>query len=86
MGKAYLRDVHASKDGSRFRDARQALSQQSGRQVVEVQIDVVLVLAHASALADFHGHAARDDIPRCQIFGCRRIPAEPHLLVRMLHT
>jgi hypothetical protein len=41
--------------------------------MVEVQVDVVLVLADAAALADFHGHAARDHVARGQVLGDRRI-------------
>src|SRR5690349_14387874 len=54
----YLCDVHASKDGSRLTDARQPLGQQLWRQMVEVQVDVVLLWTTAPALPDLHGHAA----------------------------
>lgn len=39
----YLGHIHSSKDGRRLTDAWQALSQQLRRQVVEVQVDVVLI-------------------------------------------
>jgi hypothetical protein len=42
-------------------------------EVVEVQEDVVLVLADAAAFADFHGHAARDNVARGKVLGVRRI-------------
>ena len=41
--------------------------------MVEVQVDVVLLLADAAALADFDGHRARDHVARGEILGGRRI-------------
>lgn len=42
LSHACLGDINASKDGSSLADAWQALRQQLRRQVVEVQVDVVL--------------------------------------------
>ena len=41
--------------------------------MVEVQVDVVLVLADAAALADLDGHRARDDVARGEVLGGRRV-------------
>jgi hypothetical protein len=38
-----------------------------------VQVDVVLVLADAAALADLDGHRAADHVARGQVLGVRRI-------------
>ena len=45
-----LGHVDAGKDGGGLADARQALGEQLGRQVVEVQVDVVLLRPDAAAL------------------------------------
>ncbi len=47
--------------------------QNSRIEMVKMQIDVVLVLANAATSADFHGHAARDNVTRSKILGGRRI-------------
>ena len=67
------RHIHAGEDLGQFGNARQPLMQHLGVEVFEVQVDVVLVLAHAAALADLDGHRARDDIARGQVLGGRRI-------------
>ena len=41
--------------------------------MVEVQEDVVLLLADAAAFADFDGHRARDHVARGEVLGGRRI-------------
>ena len=41
--------------------------------MIEVQEDVILVLADAAAFADLDGHGARDDVARGQILGRRRV-------------
>ena len=41
--------------------------------MVEVEEDVVLLLADAAALADLDGHGARDHVARGQVLGVRRI-------------
>jgi hypothetical protein len=48
-----LRQVHTGEDARRFRDARQAFGQRLGRQVVQVQVDVVLVRARRRGLRGF---------------------------------
>ena len=73
-GDGLLGDVDAGEDGGRFGDAGQALGEHLGRQVVEVQVQVLAVGAAAAALADLHGHGARDDVARGEVLGRRRVP------------
>ena len=47
----------------------QALVEQLGAEVVEVQVDVVFVLAHAAALPDLHGHRAADHVAGGEVLG-----------------
>src|SRR3546814_8661916 len=54
-------------------DARQALVQQLRRQVLEVQVDMILVGADAAALADLHGHGAADHVAAGEILGGGRV-------------
>ena len=44
-----------------------------GPEVLEVQVDVVLVLADAAAFADLDRHRAADDVARGEILGVRRV-------------
>mmetsp|Transcript_86006 Transcript_86006/g.240669 ORF Transcript_86006/g.240669 Transcript_86006/m.240669 type:complete len:303 (-) Transcript_86006:986-1894(-) len=59
-----LRHVHAREDLRGLGDARETLREGLRRQVVEVEVDVVLVGAHAAALADLQGHRAAHDVAR----------------------
>mmetsp|Transcript_96380 Transcript_96380/g.234239 ORF Transcript_96380/g.234239 Transcript_96380/m.234239 type:complete len:411 (+) Transcript_96380:519-1751(+) len=79
-----LRHVHAGEDLRRLGDTGQALVQHVGRQVVKVQVDVVLLRAHAAALADLHGHGAADDIARRQVLGAGRVTLHEALALRVL--
>ena len=63
----FLLQVNACENPGGFADARQAQVQRFLRQVVQVQVDVVLVRAHAAPFADFDGHAAADHIAAGQI-------------------
>jgi hypothetical protein len=47
----------------------QALVQHLRIEMIEVQVDVVLLLADPAALADLDGHGARDDVARGEILG-----------------
>ena len=67
------RDIDAGENPHRFRNARQPLMQHLGIEMVEVQVDVVFLLADAAAFANLDGHRARDHVARREIFGGRRI-------------
>mmetsp|Transcript_2453 Transcript_2453/g.7277 ORF Transcript_2453/g.7277 Transcript_2453/m.7277 type:complete len:379 (-) Transcript_2453:147-1283(-) len=78
-----LGDVHAGEDGRRFRDARQALRQRLGGDVVEVQVNVVLLGPHAAPRADLHRHGARHHVARRQVLGGGRIALHEALALRV---
>ena len=54
-------------------DARQPLVQHLRIEMVEVQVDVILELADAAALADFDRHRARNHVARREVLGGRRV-------------
>ncbi len=66
-------DVDIGENPRRFGNARQPFVQHLGIEMVEVQEDVVLLLADAAAFADFDGHRARDDVARGEVLGRRRV-------------
>ena len=51
--------------------------------MIEVQEDVILVLADAAALADLDGHRARDDVARRKVLGGRRVALHEPLAFRI---
>ena len=51
----------------------QPFVQHLGIEMVEVQEDVILLLADAAAFADFDGHRARDHVARSEVLGGGRI-------------
>ena len=73
-GDGLLGDVDAGEDGGRFRNAGEALVQDVGGQVGELEVDVVLVGTDAAALADFHGHGAGDDVAAGEVLGRGGVP------------
>ena len=79
----FLGDIDACKDARAFGDAGQALVQDLRVEMVEVKIDVILLLADAAPVADFHGHGARHDIARGQILGRRCIALHEALAFRI---
>ncbi len=79
----FLREVDAGKDLCAFRNAGQALVQDFRIEVVEVQVDMVLVRAHATAFADFHRHRAADNVTRGKVLHGRRITLHEALALRV---
>ena len=65
--------VNAGENLGAFRNTRQAFSQRLRRQVVQVKVDMVAIGAHAAAFADFHRHAARNNVARGEILGGGRV-------------
>ncbi len=65
--------IDAGENLGAFGNARQALMQDRGIEMVQVQIDVIRTLADAASLADFHGHGPRHHVARGQILHGRRI-------------
>ncbi len=72
-GDRLLRQVDAGEDLGALGNARQALVQDFRVEMVEVQVDVVLVLADAAAFADLQRHRAADDVARGEILHRGRI-------------
>ena len=68
-----LGHVDAGEDPGALGDARQALGQDLGIQVVEVQVDVILVRTHPASLADLDGHGPADHVPGRQVLHGGRI-------------
>ena len=54
-----------------FGNAGQALCQHFGINMIEVEVDMVLIRANATAFADFHCHRARHHVTRGKVL-CRR--------------
>ncbi len=67
------RHVNAGENLGTFGNARKTLVQDRRIKVIEMQEDVVLVLADATTLADFHGHAARHHVTRSKVLRRRSI-------------
>ena len=67
------RHVDAGENPRALGNARQALMQDRRVEMFEMQIDVILLLADAPALADFHGDRARDHVARREILHRWRI-------------
>ena len=75
--------VDAGEDARGLGDARQALVDHLGAQVLQVQVDVIRVLADAAAFADLHGHRAADHVARGQVLGVGRIALHEALARRI---
>src|SRR5690606_27796806 len=75
--------VDAGEDLGRFGDTRQALVDHGRIEVIQVQEDVVLVLANATAFTDFQSHAAGHDVARCKVLGGRCVTLHEALAFRV---
>ena len=64
-----LGDVDAGEDPGGLRDAGQALVQELGVEMLEVEVDVVLVRAAAAPLVDLDRHRPADHVARGQVLG-----------------
>mmetsp|Transcript_58525 Transcript_58525/g.125865 ORF Transcript_58525/g.125865 Transcript_58525/m.125865 type:complete len:404 (-) Transcript_58525:43-1254(-) len=78
--------IHPRKDLRRLTDSRQSLTQRLRRQVVQVQVHVVLVRAHTTALPDLHCHCSRHNVARCQILRGWRVRCHEWITVRVLQN
>lgn len=68
-----LADIDTRENAGSLRDTGQTLGQDLGRQMAQLQVDVVLVGADTTALADLEGHGTGDDVTRGQILGSRGV-------------
>ena len=82
-GNGLLGDVHAGENGGGFGNPWKTLRQELRRQVVQVQIDVILILTHASSLANLERHRSRDDVSTGEILGARRVSLHETLALRV---
>jgi hypothetical protein len=73
-GDRLLRDVNAGEDGRGLGDTRETLGEDVGRQVAQLEEDMVLVLADTATLADLDRHGTRDNVTRGQVLRRRRVP------------
>lgn len=69
----FLRDINSSKDRSRLGDTGETLVEDVGRQVGELEVDVVLVGTDSSTFTDLDRHRTRNDITRGEILGGRSV-------------
>ncbi|MGC4052576.1 MAG: hypothetical protein QM757_24870, partial [Paludibaculum sp.] len=77
----FLVDIDAGEDAGAFGDARQLLVDVFRAEVGQVEEDVVLVLAHAAAFADFDRHRTRDHVARREVLDVRRVAFHKALAV-----
>lgn len=66
-------DINTGEDHSSLRDTWKSGGQLLWWQVVELQVNVVLLWAYASALVDLDGHRPRDNVSTGQILGGWRV-------------
>ena len=72
-GDRLLRHIDAREDARALGDAGQTLVQDLRIEMIEVEIDVILVLADAAAFQDLDGHGARDDVAGGEVLRGGRI-------------
>ncbi len=68
-----MRQIDAGENLGAFGNAGQPFVQDLRIEMIEMQIDMILVLADAAAFADLDGHGARDHVARREILHRRRI-------------
>ena len=82
-GDRFLVHIDTGEDMCRFRNARQAFGDDVVVQVIQVQEDVVGVLADATTFPDLHGHGAGNDVPAGQVLGGRGIALHEAFTLRI---
>ena len=78
-----LRHVDAREDPRAFGNAGKPLVQDLRIEMIEMQVDVVGVLADAAAFADLDRHGARHDVARGEVLRGRRIALHEALALRV---
>ena len=68
-GNGLLGDIDTGENGGSLGDTGQTLVEDLRRQVAELKVDVVLVGANTTALADLKGHGAGHDVAGSKILG-----------------
>lgn len=72
-GDGLLSNVDTSENGSSLGDTRQTLMEDLSGQMAELEVDMILVGANTTSLADFKGHGTGDNIAGGKILGSWRI-------------
>lgn len=82
-GDWLLADVDTSEDGGGLRDTWKTVVEDLRWQVRELQVNVVLVWANTTALADLHGHGTRDNVTGGKILGSWSVTLHEPLTLRV---
>mmetsp|Transcript_6867 Transcript_6867/g.10246 ORF Transcript_6867/g.10246 Transcript_6867/m.10246 type:complete len:259 (+) Transcript_6867:883-1659(+) len=69
-----LSHIHTRKNGGCLTNPRQTFLEQLCRQMIEMQVNMILVRSHTTTFTNLHGHGARHHITTGQILGTGRIP------------
>mmetsp|Transcript_30869 Transcript_30869/g.65337 ORF Transcript_30869/g.65337 Transcript_30869/m.65337 type:complete len:416 (-) Transcript_30869:68-1315(-) len=78
-----LRHIHTGKNARSLTNARQTLRQQFRRQMIQMQINMILLGTHTASLANLHGHGTTYHIARGQILGTGGVPFHEPLALRV---
>jgi hypothetical protein len=72
-GDRFLGNINAREDSSSFRDTRKTLLENIRREMAELEVDVIFLGTNTTALTNFDGHGARNNITRSKILGRRGV-------------
>lgn len=72
-GDGLLANIDTSEDTSGLRDTGETLGKNLGGEMAQLEVDVVLLRADTTTLANLHGHGSGDDVTGGQILGSRGI-------------
>lgn len=72
-GNGLLADIDTSEDTGGLGDTGESLGENLSGEMAELEVDVVLLGADTTTLADLHGHGAGDDVTGSEILGGRSI-------------
>jgi hypothetical protein len=78
-----LRDVNTREDRRGLGDTGETLMENLGREMAELEVDVVLIGTNTTTLADLDGHRARDDVTRGEILRGRCVTLHEALTLRV---
>mmetsp|Transcript_22976 Transcript_22976/g.35408 ORF Transcript_22976/g.35408 Transcript_22976/m.35408 type:complete len:259 (+) Transcript_22976:781-1557(+) len=69
-----LGHIHTSKNGCSLTNSWQTFFEQLRRQMIQMQVDMILVWSHTPPFTNLHGHGSRHHITTGQILGTGSIP------------
>src|SRR5690606_25959444 len=79
----FLGDVDASENPGALSDSRQALVNDIGAQVLQVQVDVILMRTDTTTFVDLNGHGAGYDVAGSEVLGIRCVALHEALAFRV---